>query len=265
MKLLAEEDVSYLKVVDLIRMDAAFTADVLRLANSPLLGARWEIGSVLQAISLLGVDRLKSLVLTIAMRDFVLGVRHQESLQRSWRHNLACALLAEMVADACWMDKSFAYTAGLLHDIGRLALVAAFPAKYDRLLTSANQGGDMLELERQVFDIDHCEAGRWLVEEWGLPHEFAEIAGGHHSTPWLPDPGPKELVALACRLADHAGLAVTGPWPGWEPSLIRDLLPKTAREKLEPLLPEMPEVIACKVNLFECEFFVAAPASLGRA
>src|SRR4029077_6373472 len=114
-------------------MDAAFTADVLRLANSPLIGVRREIKSVMQAVMMLGLERIKALATTLSLRAFLTAAVPNGALLASWRHNLATAIICERLGRILVIDSDICYTAGLVHDIGRLALLCAFPDKYEEM------------------------------------------------------------------------------------------------------------------------------------
>ena len=102
-------------------------------------------------------------------------------LRRCWSHSLACGMFSQELATACFMKADEAYTAGLLHDIGRLGLLAAYPVEYANVLNVAVEYSfDVLHCERELFDIDHSEAGAWLAEQWKLPPELSVIAAHHH-------------------------------------------------------------------------------------
>jgi hypothetical protein len=99
-----------------------------------------------------------------------------------------------------------------MHDIGRLGLLVAYPAEYERVIRdAASRCLDLLDFERDEFGMDHAEAGRLLAERWGLPSGLAQIAGRHHD----PCEGTKlnllSIVHVACRLADALGYEVVKP------------------------------------------------------
>lgn len=211
MRMVSDEGVGFKEVSELVRSDAAVSADVLRVANSPLLGSRGEVNSILHGVVLLGVDRLKGLILTAALRNFLNPALETPALLRCWRHNLACGILCEELAPAYFLPKDPCYTAGLLHDVGRLALLAAYPADYAGMLDMAERYHvDLDECERGVFGLDHCEAGQWLVREWKFPDEFLEITGLHHKEPSNGRVNNATVVPLACQMADALGFGVTG-------------------------------------------------------
>jgi len=210
MQALSKEDVEIRELTGLISSDAAFSAEILRLANSALFGLEAQIDSLTHAVLLLGLSRVKGLAMTVAiMKGYLRGILKSETLRRCWTHSLACAFLAEELSEVCGVDKEYAYTAGLLHDIGRLSVLVAYPAEYTNLLTVAEENSfNVLECERQLFDIDHCEAGRWLAGQWKLPPEFGEVLGRHHETFAGPKPGAVGLTQMACKLADTLGFSV---------------------------------------------------------
>jgi putative nucleotidyltransferase with HDIG domain len=152
-------------------------------------------------------------------------------MRNLWRHNLASALIAEQMASAGFMDKDIAYTSGILHDIGRFALTVIRPNEYATLLeTHCGSAASILEAERGLFGMDHCEVGRRLVVDWKLPSEFEAIAANHH-LPRRTDGAwcMAELIKISCRMADAAGFPA---FPGCEVSPYANLLDELpARER----------------------------------
>jgi putative nucleotidyltransferase with HDIG domain len=232
---LSKDDVEIRELTRLISSDAALTAEVLRLANSALFGMEARIDSLAHAVMLLGLARVKGLAMTVAiMKGYLKGVLKSETLRRCWTHSLACAFLSEEMAPACGVDKDFAYTAGLLHDIGRLSILVAYPAEYTNLLKVAEDNSfDVLDCERQLFDIDHCEAGRWLAGQWNLPPEFGEILGRHHEPLGGTQPGIVGLIHLACQLADTLGFSVLEAKQAPDIEQIASQMPPAVRDGVE--------------------------------
>jgi HD-like signal output (HDOD) protein len=202
--LLARESVSLQEIADTLKTDAALSAEVLRLANSALVSARYAVTTIPQALPLLGATRLTGLLLTLSFSKFLKRTGRRDSIRRSWHHNLACALAAKDFAQFFNRDPDEAYNAGLFHDIGRLALLVMQPTLYDQIIAS---GGDLLALERTHFGLDHCTAGAWVIEHWSLPRTFVDVALHHHA----PQPESSELtmvVHAACVVADRLGFSV---------------------------------------------------------
>src|SRR5258708_25568948 len=126
------------------------------------------------------------------------------------------------------MDTDFAYVAGLLRDIGRLALLVKYPESYTNLLAVTREHAfDIRTVERDVFDIDHCEAGAWLMQRMPFPPELVEVAGHHHDTIVGDSPfGMVQLVRVADRTTDALGFAV---------------LPSSSEPTVDETLSELPE------------------------
>jgi putative nucleotidyltransferase with HDIG domain len=167
-----------------ISLDATLSAQLLRMANSPLFGFMTRVHTVQQAIALLGYVRVQSPVMAVATANYMRGGLRTEALRKCWRHSLATAILARELARACRMSPESAYSFGLLHDIGRLGLLVAYPAEYSRILQAADRDKvSLLDQEKLLFGLDHCEAGRHLLENCKLPEEFCQIVGRHHDPP----------------------------------------------------------------------------------
>jgi putative nucleotidyltransferase with HDIG domain len=195
----------------LVAADQAFCAEILKIVNSPLYGTRFEITSIMQAMMLLGFERVRGLLLTIGMRSLLNGVCAAGAVRACWRHSLAAALIAEQLAEASGLDKDIAYTGALIHDIGRLGIITLRPQQYaDLVAASEEQPCDTLEEERRRFGIDHCAAGRFLVTAWKLPSAFVDVTGSHHSPGLKQDPlsGMLSVVRLSCALCDAIGFEV---------------------------------------------------------
>jgi len=252
MSLVSSDDVVFRRVAELIRCDPAFSAEVLKLANSPLLGCRQNVYSILHGVALLGLDRLKSLVMMVALRNFLSSTLQVPVLLRCWRHSLACALLSEELGAASWLNKDQCYSAGLLHDIGRLSLLATFPGEYAGILERVDETDeDLLERECELFGADHCDVGMWIVQDWGLPPEFEEITGRHHAPRGAHRFDLVEAARLACRLADTLGFQVAGTTPLAPLDEVLVGLPQEAREKLGPEDTMFNRLVE-RINALEC-------------
>ena len=208
LSLLDDTEVPMKKVVELLRIDPALSAEILRVSNSALYGLSRRIDNVSHAIVVLGTDVVKRLALTVALGRFSHSFLRNQSLRVCWDHSVACAVIAEKLAEAMGEPEDRAYTAGLLHDVGRLALLACYPAEYGNLMAVARESDfDELECERELFDIDHCAAGEWLGRQWNLPPEFVE-AISHHHTAEAPGKSLLSIVTAANSVADAIGFNV---------------------------------------------------------
>ncbi len=208
MSLLDDEDVSMKQVVSLLRVDPALSAEILRVSNSALYGLSRRIDNVSHAVVVLGSETVKRLALTAALGRFSKNVIRNKSLRICWDHSIACGLVAEDLAGLLGTSKDRAYTAGLLSDVGRLALLSCYPGEYGNMLEVARENDfDELECERQLFDIDHCAAGKYLASQWNLPDDIQDALAAHHE----PSPGDSSPLAIVCAatlVTDAVGFSV---------------------------------------------------------
>lgn len=243
LKLIAGRDTSLLELCDLIRSDVAFSTAVLRFANSPLVAFSRNITNVVQASMLLGFQRLKSIVVTVGLKAYLQGP--VVPLVRScWRHSVACAIIAERAALEGGREKDFAYTAGIMHDIGRAAMIAAAPTRYaEVLMAEADDPRELLTREREIFGVDHCQAGGSLVKAWKLPPAFLEVTSRHHDcSPGAP--GVTSIVFTSCSLADALGFGMLKYRSARTHEEIVSLFPEVARKGF----PESSETLAAEIE-----------------
>ena len=255
MLLASRDDVPLARIQEVLRTDAAFAAEVLRLANSPLFKMRGRVNSVMQAVVMLGLDRIQVLATTLALRTFLTSGKLSDAMRGCWRHNLATAILCERLARLVHMDRDICYTAGLLHDIGRLALLRKGGDEYERMLSREDLTDlNLIQFEKSAFDIDHGEAGAWILEEWQFPKELCDIAALHHRRPNRGTPGLLPIVYAAWRMADMLGFSVQSrPVPGDIAEIAAVLPDKAARQTIEEF-DGIAEVVAFKINVVECSF-----------
>ena len=195
-----------------VESDAALTAAVLRAANSASSAPLAPIATPREAIIRLGLDLARKLTSGVIVRSEFEGLEHSRlSINELWRHLRATALIAEA---SCTIpeQRGVLFTAGLLHDVGRLSLATQNPVRYAQVVLAARQGADVSDAERQTYGTTHTAVGARLGEVWRLPEPVIEAAAGHHTAT---AGGPAMLVLqardLACRLGYGDG--VTDPPP----------------------------------------------------
>ena len=208
LQLANDENVQLHQLCDLISSDPAFASEVLTVANSVVYSPRYPSSSIMQAIAVLGANTLHGMCITVGVRAYLGRSMSYPAMRDLWRHNLACALIAERVAAAGFLDKDTAYTSGILHDIGRVALAAIEPKEYSNLLaTHKGSPQSILEREKRLFGWDHCETGQQLIQDWELPGEFEAVVAEHHGGGGGGTWGMSELVKVSCRMADVLGFS----------------------------------------------------------
>jgi putative nucleotidyltransferase with HDIG domain len=211
---LAEEDVSFASLGDLIEKDAVVAANILHLVNSALYSRIGTVSSVRHAISLLGTSKLRNAVLGMS----IARVWNRVKMPASWSmarfnmHSAAVALLSDLLAQRLpVVYPEGAFVAGLLHDVGRLLLALGLPNEYAKILERYQSGKrSMVECEHEVVGFTHAELSARALQYWKLPEEIQTAVRDHHSSP-APSAGGIPLsyvLDAANQYANSAGLAI---------------------------------------------------------
>lgn len=196
--MIADDRTDFSAIASEIRKDQVLSAEVLKLCNSPYLGVHREIESIDEAITILGSATLLQMVITAQAEKLLVSSEQGYSLMRGglFFHALAVARLSERLARVTGSVRSdLAYTAGLLHDIGKVVLdqfMARIQPLFYRILQA--HGEDSSSLEQKIFGIDHNLAGLHLAESWKLPEAIKDVVLFHHQ----PDKAvtSRELIRL---------------------------------------------------------------------
>jgi putative nucleotidyltransferase with HDIG domain len=157
-------------------------------------------------------------------------------MRRVWRHSIATATIAEALAPAYGITPVLAQTAAIMHDLGRVALLAAYPDDYADLAVRSHESIDaILAAERSQFGMDHCQAGRLVAEAWRLPPVLQQVTGEHLGSPSASD--LLSIVQTSCRLAHDHGLAAIVHEHHRKPADTLDAhVPAAIRERVNGLL-----------------------------
>lgn len=183
----------------LIDQDAAIAARILKISNSALYGFPSEIQSLSHAISLLGTMTVRNLVLAASMKETYKRFGLMEKLL--WQHSSLAGPTAAMLAEyrGVMVDPEIAFTAGLMHHIGKTALANSHRTEYERvMMTVYNEGRSFTEVENEVFGFSHAELGAAVVQQWGLPDTLVLTIQHHHNPEMLAQ--LDDEVARLCAL-----------------------------------------------------------------
>ena len=160
-----------------IAKDQVISAKVLKLVNSGFYGFSEPISTIQHAVTLLGFNTVKSLVLSSTVLDLM-----KDSLPGLWEHSLACARTCSIIAGHIELDEQEEIsTAGLLHDLGKVILRQTMEREFRRIANYIDRA-DMLfyQAEEKVLGVNHGEMGGWLLEKWALPPKLVEPIVDHH-------------------------------------------------------------------------------------
>lgn len=169
----------------IIAKDIGMTANILKLVNSAFFGLRRQVANPAEAVAYLGLDTIKSLVLsTHAFSKFETLKVEGFSLTQLWDHSMQTAAAAKRLVQVELNDRKLmdeAFVSGLLHDAGKTALAFNFPDQYGKILERAKSGGvDFLQVECDTFGASHADVGGYLLGLWGLPTPVVEAIALHH-------------------------------------------------------------------------------------
>jgi len=182
--LLHKPEVDSGRVVELIECDPALTAAVLRLCNSAFFASATTASDLLEAVVRLGFDHVYQLVVAIvgarAMRPAQKGYGIDEG--ELWKHSVATALAAKCMARSRGADESLAFTAGILHDLGKIVLAQALEQSYAKLVKEiqVNQSS-LLESESAILGVQHAEIGGRVLARWNFPDSLVSAVWNHHT------------------------------------------------------------------------------------
>jgi len=192
-----------------VRPDPALTANLLRVANSAYFGLRCRAESVRQAVTVLGVKRVSEVAAAVALAPVIPSRLPGYELEASafWLHSVAVAVLAERLSLQLGLRcPELTFTAGLLHDIGKLAIGAFVADDAPSILIRTRGGLPFVAAEQAVLGVDHGQVGGLVAEAWSLPPAAAAAARWHHAPGAAPEGAPQALIDLV-HVAD--GLAHT--------------------------------------------------------
>jgi putative nucleotidyltransferase with HDIG domain len=202
------EDANGRDLVDVVEHDQSLTSKILRLANSAFFGQSRRVATIPRAVVLLGFSTVRNLALSVKVWETLGNGVSRTHVEELWAHAVAVAVATRSLTKRLRAgDPDEAFTAGLLHDVGRLVIALRFREHYWEAVGGAGERGPVESLESATFGVDHAEIGGWMLEAWSLPAGIVEPVRLHHTG--IGRPGLAGVLAAANRLITHTDL-VTG-------------------------------------------------------
>jgi putative nucleotidyltransferase with HDIG domain len=210
-------------IVQVLKYDNVLTAKLLKACNTPSFGLSEPVASVDQAVLILGHEQIHHVVMTLAFGSVMTSASRAYTMEVNelWQHSVVSATAVEIALENVPQldgNPSVAFTASLLHDVGKLVFGQALEANElseIRDLAERKQisGSDA---EKEILGVDHGETGAALLQSWRLPESIVEAVANHHRPVLKPEPRLSTLVHIANSIAHHAN-----PPPGQNPHDLR--------------------------------------------
>jgi putative nucleotidyltransferase with HDIG domain len=247
-------------IVQVLKFDNVLTAKLLRACNSPFFGLEEPVSSVEQAVLILGHQQILHIALSIAFSSSMAAPLpgYAAEAKELWQHSLVTALSAENIArhnNSIAADPAVAFTAGLLHDIGKVVLNHVLTPEFQSAIRARLSENDLsrTEAEREIIGADHAEVGKCLLQSWRLPENILEAVEHHHNPVSQPQPRLSSLVHAANCLAHLIGSNL-----GWEAFAVRADAGAIAalgidQEKLDDLIITAHDSMSQVENLMKME------------
>jgi len=173
------------QIVNLILQDKSLAGHCLQVANSPLFGSsdENEVVTIQASVMAVGVSRIQQIAASCSLLRLMPTISFGLNPAVFWAHSLGCAVVSrEFAAQIGYPEPAKAYAAGLLHDIGVIALLWVSPQDFRRCFEEASRNRiPLYEAEHRVFGITHCESGKIIAQNWRLSEDITDVIVGHHS------------------------------------------------------------------------------------
>jgi len=215
-QLAEDERAAAMDLATVVSSDPALTAKLLRLSNSAYYGYARRIATVREAVILLGMRTVRSVAIASGVIDAFNAQQRKDGFNRDlfWAHSVVVGLVAEAVArDTKAARPEDAFTAGVIHDIGKLAMQVAEPAPFARMVRLIEGGTPYDEAEQEIFGVSHAHVGARLAERWHFPESLVEAIRLHDPvTPITRIESLADVVASANLACNREGLAGGFDW-----------------------------------------------------
>lgn len=186
---------------DIVMFDQSLTIKFLALVNSAYYGFSQQISSINIALSLLGMVKVKNIIVAVAMKPMMSNQGDKELWKHSMRVASGCEYLANLTKI---MDSDEAFISGFVHDVGKIVLHMTDEKRYSKVITAVDENGaDIIETERKYFDSDHIKTGSLLAKRWQLPILLANTITYHHTPNLSSIPVPCNLVCFVDKIVQN--------------------------------------------------------------
>lgn len=214
MEMLADPDVEARELAEVIQYDQAITANVLKICNAPYFGLTRKVSSLQEALVMLGQDALRDIIMAGSSARFYkggdVGAGYDLEQGELWKHSVAVGILAkQLVGKIKGVEPATAFTAGLLHDIGKRFLSTFVSEEFEQIMEKvAREKCSFVEAEKEILGVTHAELGWVILKRWEFPEDILVAVRKHHDQDALEGEPLTALIALSNTLVISMGIGV---------------------------------------------------------
>lgn len=234
--LLADDNIDIHTLADKVRLDPVVASRVLKVANSSFFSRGRQVGSISDAVMVIGLNNARSLIIAAAVMTKSQSPRVPGfSIDYFWRHSLSTAVICQQLALHLGLSTGIAFSAGLLHDVGKLILALAWPEEYAEVIRLCQEESLLsFKAEQEVFGLDHSAIGAGVLSDWNLPTPLVNAIQYHHI-----DYPTNDLLVGALHLANQTASYAMNPDATNLPEHVNyNEMPVNA-EGVKEMMPEM--------------------------
>ena len=211
LSIINDPELTSTKLAEYVKNDQALASKILKLSNSAFYGFSRKIETIRDAISLLGYNTIKSVVLSMSFQQMIDKFDiSKDFLDNYAKHSMLTGLITEKISSENSIEPDVAFLSGLFHDIGKIAMMQFFPDDYLEIIDAATESNvELFEYEEKTLGFSHQNVGKLLLENWELPKVYQEVAENHHHTV-NNFSSLSDYVAIADRMARYFDYADSG-------------------------------------------------------
>ncbi|MCK5077831.1 MAG: HDOD domain-containing protein [Calditrichia bacterium] len=184
-QLINDPDSSLNAISKLIEQDMSLTTKILKIANSPFIGYISKVDTVQRALTILGLNQVKNMVLAIALYSAFVNFKETENFSREkfWQHSFGTGQIARTFANKLNIHmRGEEFVGGVIHDVGKIIIDQYFPEKFEEILKySKDNQMPLIESEQKILGADHMEIGGWILKKWQFPENLISVVSYHHN------------------------------------------------------------------------------------
>ena len=226
----ADPESSANDLMQVILPDPPMCTAILKIANSAFFGLPREIHTIERAVMVLGFDEIRNIILGKAVFNSFkeLNGLNKKKIENLWQHSFDCGLAAKILAERVDLSPSEMFLAGLIHDIGKLAMLITFPTLYSHMFVQQQDTlTGQVEQEIELFYIGHDDVAGRILNKWMFPHSLLSAVGYHHRVESAPAPA---ILASTIQISDILAHLISN----------QDALPVTAyRKTMQSIRPDI--------------------------